>query len=116
MAMSPYVVFRRPIVTEKTTMLRTQYAEREKGEPLVKYTFEVDVNATKTDIKAAMESLFPESKGNIVKINTMHVHGKAKDPDKGRRSRRFRPGKTADRKKAIVTLRDGVTIPQFEGF
>ncbi|MDA1192555.1 MAG: 50S ribosomal protein L23 [Candidatus Poribacteria bacterium] len=116
MALSPYEVFRRPLLTEKSTIQRDKYTERKGKEDLVKYTLEVDPRATKVDIKAAMEQLFPESQGNIVQINTLRMKGVIKDADKSRRGRRFRPGKTSLRKKAVVTLGNGATIPQFEGF
>jgi large subunit ribosomal protein L23 len=115
MAMSPYRVFRRPILTEKTTRLQHQFTERPGRADYVKYTIEVDPKATKADVRAAIEALFPETSGNIVKINTMHVPGRTKDSDRSRRSRRFRAGRTPARKKAIITLRDGVTIAPFEG-
>ena len=38
-----------------------------------------------------------------------------RDADKNSRRRRFRVGRTIARKKAIITLREGVTIPRFEG-
>ena len=62
-----------------------------------------------------MEFLFPDAQGAITKINTIRTNGKVRDADKNRRTRRFRPGKTREQKKAIITLRAGVTIPQFEG-
>ena len=115
MAMDPYRVFRRPLLTEKTTRLQHQYTERAGKPDYIKYTIEVDPKATKADVRAAVEALFPETSGSIVKINTLRVRACAKDSDRSRRSRRFRPGKTAARKKAIITLRDGVTIAPFEG-
>jgi len=115
MGLSPYEVFRRPILTEKTTVQRDKYTDRPGRADVVKYVVEVDPRATKDDIRAAMEYLFPNAQGAIAKINTMNTPGKAKDADRNRRSRRFRPGRTRGRKKAIITLRDGVTIPQFEG-
>ncbi|MBM3214938.1 50S ribosomal protein L23 [Candidatus Poribacteria bacterium] len=115
MAKNPFHVFRRPVVTEKSTLIRHQYSERAGHDSLVKYTFEVAPTASKPEIRAALEELFPEVRGHIVQINTMRTSGKVKDPDKNRRGRRFRPGRTIHRKKAIVTLRDGVTIDRFEG-
>ncbi|MAF09661.1 50S ribosomal protein L23 [Candidatus Poribacteria bacterium] len=116
MALSPYEVFRRPILTEKTTIQRERYTERPGRPDIIKYVVEVDPKATKDDIRAAVEFLFPDAQGAITKINTIRTNGKARDADKNRRTRRFRPGKTREQKKAIITLRAGVTIPQFEGF
>lgn len=115
MSKSPFVVFRRPVVTEKSTFLRDRYAERPHYPKVVKYTFDVDPSATKQEIREALEALFPETRGNILKVNTIRLPGKSRDPDKNSRRRRFRPGRTAARKKAIITLREGVTIPRFEG-
>ena len=115
MLMSPYRVFRRPHLTEKTTLQRYKYVERPGHPDFVKYAIEVDPKASKSDIRGAVEALFPETAGSIVKINTMRVRARTKDDGTNRRSRRFRAGKTVARKKAIITLREGVTIAQFEG-
>jgi large subunit ribosomal protein L23 len=115
MEKNPFTVFRKPVVTEKSTLLRERYADRPHHRSLVKYTFEVMPSATKEEIRAAVEALFPETRGNILKINTMRLSGKTRDSDKNSRRRRFRAGRTVARKKAIITLREGVTIPRFEG-
>jgi large subunit ribosomal protein L23 len=78
---------RRPIVTEKATMLMEQN----------KYTFEVTPKASKTQIKAAIEDLFEVK---VVKINT------TLPPRKKRRVGRF-IGFKPQYKKAIVTVGDG---------
>lgn len=93
--MEAYRVLRKPLVTEKSTSLLQDN----------KYTFEVDVKANKTEIKNAVESLF---KVKVEKVNTMHVKGKLK------RVRQIQ-GRTPDRKKAIVTLKQGDKIEIFEG-
>ncbi len=117
MAMDPYKVFQRPLMTEKSTIQKDKYRERLGAESYVKYTLEVHIKATKQDIRRAIETLFPETEGQIIKINTMRKRGKLRDPERlrGYRHRRFRPGRTAGQKKAIVTLRGNVTITQFEG-
>lgn len=115
MSKNPFTVFRKPVVTEKSTLLRHMYADREHYANIVKYSFEVSPSATKDDIREAIEALFPEARGNILKVNTMRLMGKMRDPDKNTRRRRFRPGRTIARKKAIITLREGVTIARFEG-
>ena len=71
-----------------------------------KYTFKVATDANKTEIKKAVEKLFDVK---VAKVNTLNVNGKAK-----RVGRFF--GKTADWKKAIITLTEGSkTIEFFEG-
>jgi large subunit ribosomal protein L23 len=98
----PYQIIKQPILTEKSTILR----EEEN-----KYAFLVDINATKVEIREALEALFPEIKGKIRKINTVRVKGKRK----GHLVRhRYGIGKRPDRKKAIVTLEEGTTIALYE--
>lgn len=80
-------LIRRPIVTEKATMLMEQN----------KYTFEVAPKATKPEIKAAIEQLF---KVKVVAVNTQ------KPPAKQRRVGKFIGFKPAY-KRAIVTLAPG---------
>jgi len=91
----PYDVLKKPLITEKSTSLLQEN----------KYTFEVDPRANKTEIKQAVQTIF---KVKVEKVNTMRVKGKTK------RVRNI-PGKTPDRKKAIVTLRKGDKIEIFEG-
>lgn len=88
-------ILRRPVITEKSMALLAEN----------KYTFLVDTRATKSEIKKAVETIF---KVKVLKVNTMRVKGKVK------RVRRA-PGKTPDRKKAIVTLQPGDKIEIFEG-
>ncbi len=92
-----YDVILRPVVTEKSMTLM--------GEK--KYTFDVHPDATKTQIKEAVEKMF---EGTVVeKVNTMNLPGKKK-----RRGYIF--GRTAKRKKAIVKLtEDSEDIQVFEG-
>ncbi len=75
----------------------------EKGTALLpydKYVFEVDRRANKLDIKKAVEDIY---KVKVKKVNTMIMSGKW-------RKVRFKPGKTPDWKKAVVTLRKGNKI------
>jgi large subunit ribosomal protein L23 len=87
-------VIRRPLITEKTTLLR------EDGQTVV---FEVAVNATKVDIRRAVEKLLGSK---VAAVRTSIVHGKFK------RQGRF-IGQRPDWKKAYVRLRDGEKIPEF---
>ena len=72
-----------------------------------KYTFYVHTEATKTQIKEAVEKMFEGTK--VAGVNTMNLEGKTK-----RRGRTT--GKTAKRKKAIVQLtEDSKDIEIFQG-
>ncbi len=88
-------VIRRPLVTEKTTVMR------EDGRSTI--AFEVASGATKVDIKRAVEKLFG---ARVDSVRTALVHGKVK------RQGRF-AGRRPDWKKAYVRLRDGEKIPDF---
>jgi large subunit ribosomal protein L23 len=87
-------VIRRPVVTEKTTLLR------EDSRTLV---FEVAAGATKVDIKHAVEKLLGSK---VEAVRTAIAHGKVK------RQGRF-VGRRSDWKKAYVKLREGEKIPEF---
>ena len=92
-----YDVILKPVVTEKSM---TAMAEK-------KYTFYVNPDANKGQIKEAVEKMFEGAK--VAKVNTMNLDGKKK-----RRGRVY--GKTAKRKKAIVQLtEDSADIQIFEG-
>jgi len=93
--MHSYEVIRRPIITEKNTILVEQN----------KYTFEVDQKANKPLIRQAVEKAF---KVEVSSVNVIHVPGKM------RRAGRQR-GMTKPWKKAIVTLKEGHKIDLFEG-
>jgi large subunit ribosomal protein L23 len=88
----------RPLITERSTLLK------EKG----KYSFEVHPNATKKEIKNAVELIFKKEKVEVAKVNTANVPAKL---------RRF--GRNLSKayrwKKAIVTLKPGQKIEFFEG-
>lgn len=77
----------------------------EKGTALTKsgnkYLFRVDPSANKMEIKRAVEVHFGVS---VEKVNTMRYLGKKK------RERTVRYGKTADWKRAVVTLKEGSKI------
>jgi|SRR6188768_4448801 len=87
-------VIRRPITTEKTTVIR------EEGLTLV---FQVATEANKIDVRRAVEQLFG---AKVASVRTSLVHGKVKRQGKysGRRS---------DWKKAYVRLREGEKLPEF---
>ena len=85
-----YQVIRNPLVTEKATMLS------EHGQ----FVFRVAPDATKPEIKAAVEGLFGVT---VLAVNTLVQKGKTK---------RFkgRPGRRSDVKKAFVKLAAGQSI------
>ena len=85
-----YDVILSPVVTEKAT------AASEKN----KVVFKVRPDATKTEIKNAVEKLFEVK---VTRVNTLTRKGKNK-------VFRGRPGRQSDVKKAIVTLAEGSTI------
>jgi large subunit ribosomal protein L23 len=85
-----YDILRAPVITEKATM----------GSEHGKVTFRVPLDATKPEIKAAVEALF---KVEVIGVNTLIHKGKLK-MFKGR------PGRRSDVKKAIVRLAEGQTI------
>jgi large subunit ribosomal protein L23 len=87
-------IIRRPIVTEKTTVLR------EGSNTLV---FEVARQATKLEVKQAVERLLGSK---VAEVRTAINHGKMK------RQGRF-VGQRPDWKKAWVRLRDGEKVPEF---
>jgi large subunit ribosomal protein L23 len=88
----------RPLVTERGTLLR------EKG----KYLFEVHPDATKKEIRNAVELIFKKDKVKVTKVNTTTIPGKV---------RRF--GRNISKayrwKKAVVTVQPGQKIEVFEG-
>ena len=88
----------RPLITERSTFLK------EKG----KYSFEVHPQATKQEIKNAVEIIFKKEKVEVLKVNTTRVPGKIR-----RVGRNF--SKPFRWKKAIVTLKPGQKIEFFEG-
>ncbi len=93
--MHPYEVLRRPLITEKSTVLQAEG----------KYAFEVAGGASKPQIKQAVEKAF---KVEVTAVNVMIVSGKRR-----RLGRRQLPAKSW--KKAIVTLKSGDKIELFEG-
>ncbi len=89
-------IIKRPVITERSTDLMSEKT----------YTFEVDINSNKTQIKDAIEEIFEVK---VAKVNTMNYKGKAK------RFGRY-TGFTPRRKKAIVTLTpDSKELEFFEG-
>ena len=90
-----YEVVKRPLITEKATLMKEQN----------RYAFEVAKEANKRQIKDAVEAAF---KVNVVKVNVMTVPGKMRRI--GRRQ-----VLTPSWKKAVVALEAGQKIEFFEG-
>lgn len=85
-----YDIIRAPVITEKATM----------GSEHNQVTFKVPLDASKPEIKAAVEGVFGVK---VTAVNTLRAKGKVK---------RFRGriGQRSDVKKAVVTLAEGQTI------
>lgn len=93
--MTAYDIVKRPVITEKTEMLRREYN---------KYTFEVNTKANKIQIKKAVEQLFNVKVESVSTLNSKPVvkrHG-------------MKLYKTQAKKKAIVKLAQGNTITYFK--
>ena len=85
-----YNVIRAPRVSEKTVRMQEHN----------QYAFEVATDATKADIKVAIEKLFDVQ---VKSVNVVNVKGKNK-------AFRYRNGRRGDSRKAYVTLAEGQTI------
>jgi large subunit ribosomal protein L23 len=85
----------RPVVSEKSYVLSA----------LHRYTFRVHHEAHKTQIRQAVEALFDV---HVVEVRTSTVKSKPK-------RRGTTTGRTRSWKKAIVQVRDGESIPIFQG-
>ncbi|MGE4234533.1 MAG: 50S ribosomal protein L23 [Bacteriovoracia bacterium] len=91
-----YEVIKRPIISEKSTVL---------ADALRTYAFEVNSKANKQEIRNAVRKLF---KVDVEDVRTMVVHGKIK------RFGRF-VSKRPNWKKALVTVKEGQKIEFFQG-
>ena len=81
----------RPLLTERSTILKEKYNQ---------YVFETGLNASKPQIKKAIEELF---KVRVERVRTMVIGGKFRRYGRG-------GGLRSDWKKAIVTLEKGQKI------
>lgn len=96
--MHAYEILKRPIITEKSTLLQ------ETGN---KYVFEVDRRANKMLVKQAVEERF-----DVTVVDVRIINMKAKTRRRGRRATAVRVGPW---KKAIVTLAPDDSIQLFQG-
>jgi large subunit ribosomal protein L23 len=85
----------RPVVSEKSYALAT----------VGKYTFRVHPDAHKTQIKQAIQELFGVT---VLEVRTASVPSKPK-------RRGYTAGRTRQWKKAVVQVREGESIPIFQG-
>jgi large subunit ribosomal protein L23 len=93
--MTAYDIVKKPIITEKTEILRREFN---------KYTFEVNKKANKIEIKKAVEAIFNVKVVDIATLNIKPVtkrHG-------------MKLYKTSAKKKAVVKLAEGNTITFFQ--
>ena len=90
-------IIRRPLVTEKSTILR------DLGQNVI--AFEVDPDANKIEVKNAVEQLF---KVTVEAVRLFNVRGKVKRMGRS-------AGKRRDWRKAYVRLKEGEKAPDFIG-
>ncbi len=95
----PRKVIIEPVITEKST--ETIEEENAQGIPRNAYTFKVVRQATKPEIREAVEAIFGV---RVTSVNTMWQRGKP------RRTRQGKTTRTPDWKKAIVKLQQGDRI------
>ncbi len=88
-------IIRRPLVTEKSTLMR------EGGTNVI--AFEVDPGANKIEVKNAVEELF---KVKVDEVRVFNVRGKIKRMGRNQ-------GKRRDWRKAYVRLKEGEKAPDF---
>ncbi len=107
-SLSIYKVLKRPILTEKALALLNQNNKK-------KYVFEINEDATKVDVKNAVEKLFNVK---VEKINIINIPGKttyyrSRYKFQSNRNIYYRH-KTKGYKKAIITLKEGYKIDFIE--
>lgn len=104
---SPYSVVKSRYITEKATVLQNLHLAKSNKSlarcDAPKYVFLVDKNATKVEIRMAIEEIYKEKKITVKSVNTLNTKSKE-------RRVRGRTGFKASFKKAIVTLKSGDQI------
>lgn len=110
---SPYEIIIRPHITEKTVALSYGSEFLPDEQNVRKYTFVVNGDANKFEIKSAIESIYNAGKGKkeerieVTKVATISVKGKMRRV--GARSK----GKRPDWKKAVITLAPGQKLEDY---
>jgi len=94
--MDYHKIIKRPIVTEKSTQMMQEDNQ---------YVFEVALDANKIEIARAVQELFNVK---VSSVRTFNFIGKE-------RRMGFHKGRRPSWKKAVVTLKEGETIPVIEG-
>jgi large subunit ribosomal protein L23 len=110
---SPYDIIVKPHITEKSVALSygSQFVKDE--ENVRRYTFVVDGDANKLEIKAALEAIYNSGKKEkdqkivVTKVNTVNVRGKM------RRVGQRKPGQRPNWKKAVITLAPGQMLEDY---
>jgi large subunit ribosomal protein L23 len=99
MKMDPHDIIKRPVLTEKAY----------EGFEEMRYVFEVDIHANKSEIKEAVEAVFADDGVKVARVNTLRTIGKVKR--QGRTE-----GRRPETKKAYVILKkDSKPIKFFSG-
>lgn len=93
--MNIYEVIKRPLITEASTLLASEQHQ---------FTFEVDVRSNKIEIKQAVEQFYGV---DVLNVTTLILPKK-----RGQRGRKMYV-RSPEYKKAIVSLPEGQTIPDF---
>jgi len=106
---SPYQIIKQRYITEKATLL-SQLKDKESNKSLkrcsqAKYVFLVERNATKCEIRAAVEEIYAERNIKVKSVNTI-----LQKPKYFARRGNRKAGRTTYQKKAIVTLDRGDTL------
>jgi len=99
--LDPHHLILRPVVTEKTSRQEEQRA----------YTFIVRPDATKIDIRRAVEHLFDVT---VTGVRTMRYPAKPRRAFMARLARTYARGRRASFKKAVVTVAPGDQIDLYE--
>ncbi len=110
---SPYLVIVAPHISEKSVAL--SYGDpsvRDEKDLVRKYTFIVDNDANKLEIKAAIEAIYNDGKKKedaiiVTSVRTIRVLGKKRR--RGQKSSGYEP----NRKKAVITLAKGQMIEDY---
>ncbi len=92
----PFAIIKMPLLSEKSDRMKDKHN---------KISLVVDRRANKTQIKAAVETMF---KTKVVDVNVINVRGKVKRLG-------LRRGKRPDWKKAVATLAPGQKVEFIEG-
>jgi len=110
---SPHEIILKPFITERSVSLSQGDARIHEEQNITrKYTFIVDINSNKIEIKDAIESIYnagKKKKDELIVVDKVHT---IKLPGKKRRVGR-NIGTKPDRKKAIVTLAKGQILEDY---